>query len=83
MLAAKPRGTVFRCPVCGAEVSVIGWRMGDFTPRCCNTAMVKLSARLSFYVCPVCGAEIGVLTRHGEQFRPRCCNTDMILEAAA
>ncbi|MGD2173871.1 MAG: hypothetical protein PVJ27_00575 [Candidatus Brocadiaceae bacterium] len=76
------RGRVYRCPRCGAEVAVLAARVGDFAPRCCNTAMVLLPRRLAFYVCPVCGAEIAVIRAGAGEFRARCCNRDMIREAA-
>ena len=82
MTSSTPRGVVYRCPVCGAELVVLGRRMGRFTPRCCNTNMARRRRRISFYVCPVCGAEIAVIGRAGREFAPRCCNTAMLLAAA-
>lgn len=83
--ASKPqyvRGTVYRCPVCGAEIAVLARTMGRFAPRCCNTEMIPRAARLVFYLCPVCGAEIAVLKEGEGEFTPRCCNTKMRREAA-
>jgi desulfoferrodoxin-like iron-binding protein len=71
------RGRVYRCPVCGAELTVLVTADGAFEPRCCNTAMRPLSRTLTFYRCPVCGAEVAVLVEGTGQFEPRCCNTAM------
>jgi len=76
-----PRGRVYRCPVCGAEVAVLSPRMGGFAPRCCNTDMAPTDRRVAFYYCPVCGAEIAVLREGRGEFLPRCCNTDMKIAA--
>jgi hypothetical protein len=56
--------------------------MGRFAPRCCNTDMRLLPARLTFYTCPVCGSQIAVIGTAMGRFAPRCCNTDMRAEAA-
>jgi DNA-directed RNA polymerase subunit RPC12/RpoP len=78
----NPRGLVYRCPVCGAEITVLAPHMEGFCPRCCNRDMVPLERRVAFYVCPVCGAEIAVLKSGGREFAPRCCNRAMEIEAA-
>lgn len=82
MSMENPRGLVYRCAVCGAEVLVLSPKIGKFAPRCCNQPMQPKLQRVVFYVCPVCGAEIAVLKKGEGEFRPRCCNTDMILNAA-
>jgi len=82
MSADRAPGRVYRCPVCGAEVMLIGGRMGRFEPHCCNTAMLPTARRAVFYRCPVCGAEIAVVNVGGGCFEPRCCNTDMEPKAA-
>ena len=77
MAINKPRGTVYVCPVCRAEVTVVGRNMGDFAPRCCDTDMIARKTSKPFYFCPICGAEI-VIARAGKgPFAPRCCNVDM------
>ena len=76
------RGSVYRCPVCGAEITALARRHGRFEPRCCNVKMAKDPRRLAIYVCPVCGAEIGMLTGAPRGFEPRCCNVAMQREAA-
>jgi desulfoferrodoxin-like iron-binding protein len=82
MTATPTKGQVYRCPVCGAELSVLAGRTGDFAPVCCDRPMERLPRRLAFYVCPVCGAEIGVVRAGEGSFLPRCCDTDMRLAAA-
>ena len=82
MSQTNPRGLVYRCPLCGAEISVVGTRMRGFSPRCCNTDMVLLPRRLAFYHCPLCGAEIAVVKPGSGPFVPRCCNEDMVPIAA-
>jgi DNA-directed RNA polymerase subunit RPC12/RpoP len=82
MSGASPRGNVYRCPVCGAEIAVLARRHGAFAPRCCRRPMVPVSRRMAFYVCPVCGAEVGLLRRGRGEFAPRCCGGAMRREAA-
>lgn len=82
MIHDNVAGTTFRCPVCGAECTVIAPRMGNFTPRCCNRPMVALRRRAVFYRCPVCGAEIMAVRRGAASFAPFCCNKPMDLVAA-
>ena len=82
MRSSSARGTVYWCPVCGAELSVLASQHGDFFPRCCNKPMESLRRRLVFFVCPVCGAEIGIVNEGSGDFQPRCCNTAMLREAA-
>ena len=77
-----PRGVVYRCPVCGAEILVLATEIGKFTPRCCGEPMIAAEKRVVFYVCPVCGAEIAVLQEGEGAFLPRCCNVDMKRVAA-
>jgi len=70
-------GQVYRCPVCGAEVSVIRGGGGVLAPRCCNQPMALLPQLHIVYHCPVCGAEVMVLHRGAGDFAPRCCNRTM------
>ena len=83
MTADAPAGFIYRCPVCGSEVIVVGTRMGEFTPHCCNRPMVVQTQRALFYYCPVCGAEIVMVRKGRGAFCPRCCNLDMIGRAPA
>ncbi|MBM4041123.1 MAG: hypothetical protein FJ290_21695 [Planctomycetes bacterium] len=71
-------GQVYRCPVCGAELSVIRSALGALAPRCCNTAMLLLPERHATYVCPVCGSELMVIREGAGPLTPRCCNTPMV-----
>jgi endogenous inhibitor of DNA gyrase (YacG/DUF329 family) len=80
MTAIAGKGAVYRCPVCGAEVTVLAGRGARFEPRCCNRPMEAQPARLTFYYCPVCGAELVVLNETGGRFEPRCCNRPMLPE---
>jgi len=82
-VSAAATGLVFRCPVCGAEVIVVGTRMGEFTPRCCNQPMRTTRQRAVFYWCPVCGAEIVIVRKGRGVFEPRCCNMAMQRRAQA
>jgi len=78
----NPLGLVFRCPICGAEVTVVSTHLGDFTPRCCSTDMICKEQRVSFYYCPRCGAEIAVLREGYGDFQPHCCGIDMLRKGA-
>ena len=74
------QGAVFRCPVCGAELTMLSPNTGGKCRlRCCNTDMEQLQHNVIFYVCPVCGAEIGVLNQSHGHFEPRCCDTEMVV----
>lgn len=82
MTRQNVRGQVYFCSVCGSELSVIGRRVGEFRPRCCNTDMIQKPLRMVFYFCPVCGAEIGIVKEGKGAFEPVCCNRPMVREAA-
>lgn len=77
-----PKGLVCRCPLCGAEIAIISYRMGEFKPRCCNTDMIPQRRKLTFYRCEVCATEIAVLGEESSTFEPICCNTAMVREVA-
>jgi len=70
-------GQVYRCPVCGAEVSVIRGGGGVLAPRCCDQTMTLLPRLHVVYRCPVCGVEMMVLRWGAGEFAPRCCNRTM------
>jgi desulfoferrodoxin-like iron-binding protein len=76
-------GQVFRCPICGAEVSVIRSADGKLAPRCCNQPMELLSTHHESFRCPVCGAEIMVIRRGRGALTPRCCNEPMVAREVA
>ena len=77
MTTADPRGLVYRCPVCGAEIAIIALKIGAFSPRCCNRPMVPRSRHLVFYLCEICGIEVAVLAEGDGAFTPVCCNEAM------
>jgi len=81
MNAAPFAGTIYFCPVCGAEIAVIGGRNADFHPRCCNTEMAVMKKRGVFYFCPVCGSRIISVQHKRGDFTPRCCNRPMQMAA--
>jgi endogenous inhibitor of DNA gyrase (YacG/DUF329 family) len=76
------RGVIFRCPICGSEVMVVGDRTGEFTPHCCNRLMTLMRQKAVIYHCPVCGAEVAMLRKGKGVFTPHCCNRDMEKMAA-
>ena len=65
-----PAPLVYRCPICGAEVTVLGESKGDFHPRCCGKAMALLARQTTVFFCPQCGAQIMVVTPAGGIFNP-------------
>jgi len=78
---AGPRGNIYRCPVCGAEVLVVARAHGAFRPHCCNVPMLLNRYRARFFVCRVCGSEIAALKPPNVTFAPHCCNTRMLSAA--
>lgn len=74
-------GQVYRCPVCGAELSVIRPGKGGLSPVCCNKGMVLLVRINTVYHCPICGSELMVIRDGGERPEPICCNQRMKLKA--
>ena len=81
MSRGSTKGMVYRCPLCGAEVTVLGNAMGEFSPRCCDCAMEPRDELVAFYVCPHCGSEIAVLQKGEGEFLPRCCDSPMLAAA--
>jgi desulfoferrodoxin-like iron-binding protein len=76
-------GQVYRCEVCGAEVSVIKGGEGELAPQCCNEPMSLLPELHRSYFCPVCGAELLVLHEGAGELAPRCCNEPMVARKRA
>lgn len=70
-------GQVYRCLVCGAEVTVINNAPGELAPVCCNEPMSLLPQRHRAFHCPVCGAQIVVIRRGPGALAPVCCNRPM------
>ena len=81
MTGNSPKGMVYRCELCGAELIVLGGAMGRFEPVCCDRPMVARDGRVVFYVCELCGAEIAVLKAGEGEFLPNCCDEPMRLAA--
>ncbi|MBL7224375.1 MAG: hypothetical protein ISS72_11025 [Candidatus Brocadiae bacterium] len=75
---ANTVGDVYRCDVCGAEVSVIKGSQGSLAPRCCNLPMQLRPTRQGIYFCAICGAELMVLSEGPGELAPRCCNEPMV-----
>lgn len=76
-------GRVYRCPVCGAELSVIKGGNGILKPMCCNTEMIMLKKINTVYICLVCFSELMVIKGHGKKLNPICCNKKMFKESEA
>ena len=76
------QGQVFRCLVCGAEVTVV--RRGGClpTPHCCNRLMVLEPRLARVFYCVNCGAEVTVIREGGCIPTPRCCNRPMLPKVA-
>jgi desulfoferrodoxin-like iron-binding protein len=83
MSLPHPRGLVYRCEICGAELTVLAFAMGVFEPVCCNAPMQPKPQRVTFYRCDVCGAEIAVIKAGPGEFSPVCCDQPMTREAPA
>lgn len=72
-------GVVYRCSVCGAEVSVVKDSEGHLSPVCCDVPM-EVTGRVSVvYHCPRCGSEVMVVMGEPRNLEPHCCDTKMLL----
>ena len=76
-------GQVFRCLLCGAEVTVVRAGSSLPTPRCCNRFMVPETRLARVFYCLNCGAEVTVIREGGCVPTPRCCNRVMLPKVAA
>jgi DNA-directed RNA polymerase subunit RPC12/RpoP len=76
------QGQVFRCLVCGSEVTVVRPGGALPTPRCCNRFMVLQAGRARAFYCANCGAEVTVIRVGGCVPTPRCCNRFMLAKVA-
>lgn len=75
MIAVANRlGTVYHCPICGAEVTVIRSRDGALAPICCDRLMERRPSRSRIYFCAICGAELAVVRASDGDLAPVCCN---------
>ncbi len=77
MISGNRRGRVYRCPICGAELSVIRGGEGVLAPVCCNTRMELLGRSNTVYRCSICGSELMVIKDGGGKPEPVCCNEKM------
>ena len=76
--ASQPKGAIYRCPVCGAEIVLLAPCAGCFQPHCCNQPMERRPRRARFFNCAQCGAEIAMISVGGmDPFNPRCCGQAM------
>ena len=79
-MKGKPRvGSVYRCPICGAELSVI--RMGKSSglhPHCCNEPMEFVGSINPTFRCGVCGSEVMCVSGESEKLELSCCNGQMM-----
>ncbi|MEE8574211.1 MAG: hypothetical protein V3T30_02260 [Thermodesulfobacteriota bacterium] len=71
-------GSVFRCPICGAEVSVMRRGKSAPGPHCCNEPMELIEEINAIYRCPVCKSEIMVIAEMSKSLNSKCCNRKMI-----
>jgi competence CoiA-like predicted nuclease len=78
MKSGNGLGRVYRCPVCGAELSVIRSGNGNLAPHCCNVKMELINNRTNpVYYCKVCGSELMVINEKNGALEPICCNQIM------
>ena len=66
-------GQVYRCRVCGSEVTLIRAGGAEPTPFCCNQPMVRDEVEPVYY-CAICGAEVTVIRDGHGELTPYCCN---------
>lgn len=79
MTVAPPQlGQVYRCSVCGAEVTLIRPGGAAPVPYCCNRPMDCLADPAPIFRCPICGAEIAVIRQGDGNLTPYCCNRLML-----
>lgn len=77
-MANTDKGDVFFCPVCGAEITVLNGKGGDFYLHCCNVEMQLVDRSIVFYYCPECAAEVTMLRGEQGNLDLHCCNQPMI-----
>jgi len=76
-------GQVYRCLICGAEVSVVRNADGALEPHCCNQPMTLMPQRNPTYFCEVCGSEVMAIRTGPGHLTPHCCNQPMALRKTA
>lgn len=67
-------GSVYRCPVCGAEVSVIRHGKGSLCPYCCDVPMESVDIINTIYRCSLCGSEVMNIKGGKGTLEPFCCD---------
>jgi len=77
MKSGKPVGSVYRCPVCGAELSLIRPGGGHLAPVCCNRNMELLGKVSTVYHCSVCRCAVMHIVDRGGKLSLLCCNKSM------
>lgn len=79
MRSASRLGSVYRCPVCGAEVSVIRHGKGSLGPVCCDEAMELADQINTIFRCTLCATEIMTIKEEPEAtLEPFCCDKLMV-----
>ncbi len=75
MRSANKLGSVYRCPVCGAEVSVIRHGKGVLGPYCCDEAMELIEQINTISRCTLCASEIMTIKEEPKgKLEPFCCD---------
>ena len=70
-------GSVYRCPICGAELTVIRQGAGTPAPHCCNEPMELVERTSDAFRCPVCASEVMVVSGEPPTLEPVCCSRSM------
>ncbi len=78
MRSGSTSGNVYRCPICGAELSVIRSGRGHLSPICCNKRMELIESINPVYLCQVCHCEVMHIVVKGGRLNPTCCNQPMM-----
>ncbi len=78
MRSASRLGSVYRCPVCGAEVSVIRHGKGSLGPYCCDVAMELTDQINTIFRCTLCATEVMTIKETESKLEPFCCDKLMI-----
>ena len=78
MKSVSRLGSVYRCPVCGAEVSVIRRGSGCLEPFCCNVPMELADTVNPISRCTMCGTEAMTIKKGEGKLEPFCCDNLMI-----
>jgi desulfoferrodoxin-like iron-binding protein len=78
MKSADKLGSVYRCPVCGAEVSVMRHGGGSLGPFCCNVAMELTDTINRIFRCTLCASEVMAIKEGEGTLEPFCCDNLMV-----